>query len=212
MSKKRKYVVHLWFLDNDLMKSASMMTDRCLSKSIDACIGCITSTCMYLSGIRSKKFYSHFFSKENIDETMITKFAGWPLSKSPSFNAYSWIESKWCRMCHENYDMTVSYLSALLDEYIWRHSRMHQSHSVLQWATSNELMSSFPYAHIEKVAFPWKSVDPKFRTEDIVTGYRKQYCATQIEDGDAFKAYSRCKRDIPDFVVEAFSLKDTFEH
>lgn len=211
MSKKRKHVVHVWFLDNDLSKSAEMLTDKCLIKTIDACIGCIVSTCMYLAGIRSRKFYSYFFSKENIDETMSTKFIGWPLHKKPSFNAYSWVESKWCRMCHENYDLVVNYLSILLDEYTQRHSSMHPSYPALQWAEVNEITASFPYASIEDVIFPWKAVDPQFRTEDIVGGYRKQYCATQIEDGDAFKAYSKCKRDIPAFVVEAFNLKDAFE-
>lgn len=211
MSKKKQYHVHVWFLDNDLARSASMLTDKCLSKTIESCIGCIVSTHMHLIGIRSKKFYSHYFSKENIQETLSSKFNGWPLKKNPSFSSYQWKESKWCRMCHEHLDLTIDYLKALLDEYIWRHSSMHKMHSVLDWAQSDEVIASMPYARIENAVLPWKSIDPKFRTEDIITGYRKQYCATQIEDGDAFAAYSKCKRDIPDFVVEAFSLDNAFE-
>lgn len=211
-AKRKRRTVHIWFLDNDLAKSAQMLTDKCLNKTIDACIRCIVSTCMYLIGIRNNKFYSHFFSKDNIQETMMTKFSGWPLAKQPSFSAYSWPESKWCRMCHENYDLTVDYLSILLDEHIWRHSSMHPSHSMLQWSKINSIVADFPYAHLDNVVFPWKSIDPHYRADDIITGYRNQYCATQIEDGDAFAAYSRCKRDIPDFVVDAFDLKNAFEH
>ena len=210
MSKKR-YIVHVWFLDNDLQSSAQMMTDKCLNSTINGCIGCITSVCMYMAGIRSKKFYSHFFSKDNVQNTLNTVFKDWPLNKNPSFNSYSWKESKWCRMCHENYDLIVEYLSILLDEYIWRHSRSHSAYSMLKWAQSNELADSLPYVGSSEIVFPWKSIDPRFRTEDIIGGYCKMYCATQIDDGDPFVAYSRCKRDIPDFVVEEFHLEDAFE-
>lgn len=214
MSKKR-YPIHIWFLDNDLLMSAQMLDDKSLVKTIDGCIGCIVSTCMHLVGIRSKKFYSYFFSKENAQSTIQEKFQGWPLDKNPKFNAYGWKEAKWCRMCHENYDYVVSYLSALLDEYAYRHSSMHASYSILQWATTSRVIDSFPYAFpyagIKDVVLPWKSIDPRFRSIDIVEGYRKQYCS-QIEDGDAFAAYARCKRDIPQFVVDTFSLSNTFEH
>ena len=209
--KRKRRTVHVWFLDNDLPVSAQMLTDKCLNKTIDACVSCIVSTCMYLVGIRNHKFYSYFFSKDNIQETLSSKFTGWPLRKNPSFSAYSWPESKWCRMCHENYDFIVNYLSILLDEHIWRHSSMHLSYPMLQWAETNSIISSFPYAHLENIVLPWKSVDPKYRSEDIIDGYRNQYCATQIEDGDAFGAYSRCKRDIPDFVVKTFNLDNAFE-
>lgn len=212
MSRKKQYNIHVWFLDNDLEKSAQMLTDLCLNKTINACINCIMSVHMHLVGIRSKKFYSHFFSEDNIQSTMASKFAGWPLKKRPSFSAYQWKESKWCRMCHENLDLMVDYLSILLDEYIWRHSRSHLAQSVLEWLKSDEVLISFPYAGINDIILPWKSVDPQYRTEDVIEGYRKQFCATQIEDGDAFSAYSNCRRDIPDFVVETFSLDSAFEH
>ena len=202
--------MHVWFLDNDLQLSAQMMTDKCLNSTINGCIGCITSTCMYMAGIRSKKFYSHFFSKENAQNTLNGIFKDWPLSKNPSFSSYSWQESKWCRMCRENYDFTVEYLSTLLDEYIWRYSRSHHANSMPYWAKTTEITANLPFLKLDDIVLPWKSVDPRFRTEDIISGYRKMYCATQIDDGDPFAAYSRCKRDIPDFVVEAFHLEDAF--
>lgn len=212
MSHKKSCTVHVWFLDNDLEKSAQMLTDKCLNKTINACVNCIVSVHMHLMGIRSKKFYSHFFSKENMQETMSSKFTGWPLKSKPSFNAYQWKESRWCRMCHENLDLMVDYLSALLDEHIWRCSRSHPAQSVLDWVKSDEILLDFPYAGLTEVVLPWKSVDPKYRTEDIITGYRSQFCATQIEDGDAFAAYANCRRDIPDFIVETFNLCSAFEH
>lgn len=131
-----------------------------------------------MAGIHSKKFYSHFFSKENVQHTLDTVFVGWPISKKPSFSSYSWKESKWCRMSHDNYDFIVEYLSALLDEYIWRHSRSHPAYLMLQWSQSNDIIASFPYMKSKEIVLPWKSIDPKFRTEDIITGYRNQFCAT----------------------------------
>lgn len=211
MSKKKRYIVHIWFLDNDLHKSAQMLSDECLNKTINGCIGCIISTCMHLVGIRSKKFYSYFFSNENIQSTLNEKFSGWPMKKLPRFNAYSWKEAKWCRMCHENLDYIVKYLEILLDEYAFRHSSMHESYCLLDWIRTYSTIDSFPYAGIANITLPWKSIDPRFRTIDIISGYRKQYCS-QIADGDAFAAYARCKRDIPDFVIDAFDLKNAFEN
>lgn len=212
MSKKRKYVVHVWFLDTNLATSACMLTDKCLANTITGCVGALVASCLYLAGIRSKKIYSFMFSKEHATQTTNEKFFGWPLSRCPSFNSFSWKESKWCRMCHNNYDITLNYLSVLLDEYIWRHSKAHPASPMLEWASSNELIANFPYVELKDISLPWKSIDPKFRTIDIIGGYRKQYCATQIDDGDPFAAYSRCKRDIPDFVSDAFNLSTVFEH
>ena len=209
MSKKR-HIVHIWFLDENLQASAQMLDDKSLNKTIDGCIGAIVSTCLHLVGIRSKKMHSFMFSKENMQLTLAEKFSGWPLSNVPRFNAYSWHESRWCRMCHENYDCIVSYLHALLDEYAYRYSSKHKVDALAQWASTNNIISSFPYAQISSITLPWKSIEPRFRSSNIIEGYRNQYCS-QIEDGDPFLAYSRCKRDIPDFVVDAFHLDNAFE-
>lgn len=209
MSKKQ-YVIHIWFLDLDLCASAQMLTDKALSKSIDGCFGALISTYMYLVGIRSKKFYSYFFSKEHVQDTLSTIFLGWPSKKMPKFNSYGWKESKWCRMCHENYDYICKYLEVLLDEYSYRHSNMYDFHDVLEWMQATDEIGRFAYAGISNVVLPWKSIDPKFRDEDIIKGYRKQYCS-QIENGDAFAAYAKCKRNIPSFVVEEFDLNNAFE-
>lgn len=210
MSKKA-YSIHIWFLDNDLVASAQMLTDKALKKSIDGCIGALTSTCMYLTGIRNKKICECLFSKDNRQTTLIERFPGWPLKKDPSFSSYSWKESKWCRMCHENLGLTIDYLSILLDEWIWRHSSTFPAHSMIDWARNLPVFIDFPYAGLDKAVLPWKCIDSKFRTEDIISGYRKQYCAMQIDDGDPFAAYARCKRDIPEFVVEEFNLDNAFE-
>ena len=42
--KYKNFVVHIWFLDADLQKSASFLTNKTLLKSIDGCIGVLIST------------------------------------------------------------------------------------------------------------------------------------------------------------------------
>lgn len=173
MRRRKLQNVHIWFLDDDLTASAQMLTDKCLGKTINGCIGALTSVCMYFNGVRNKKVYSYLFSKENADSTLDSMFYGWPFKRLPSFSSYSWKESKWCRMCHENFDLTVDYLSILLDEHIWRHSSMHVSHSFLDWIKSSSILDQLPYARLETVVLPWKSIDLKFRSVNIVDGYRK---------------------------------------
>ena len=128
-------------------------------------------------------------------------FSNWPMKKKPSFSSYGWKESKWCRACHENYDCCISCLSALVDESAWRMSLDHSHQAFLEWLQNDAPQLDFPYAGIDDVTFPWKVIDPKFRRADIVQGYRLQFIST-FEDGDMFKAYGSCKRDIPAFVLE----------
>ena len=111
MGKKvKKWPVYIWFLDEDLSKSASYLTDKALNRSIDGCIGALVSTYFYFIGIRSKKFYDYYFSKENASSTMSRFFADWPMKNFPKFNAYSRKESKWCRMCLEHLRCVIDYL------------------------------------------------------------------------------------------------------
>ena len=77
----------------------------------------------------------------------------------------------------------------------------HSHQAFLEWLQNDAPQLDFPYAGIDDVTFPWKVIDPKFRRADIVQGYRLQFIST-FEDGDMFKAYGSCKRDIPAFVLE----------
>ena len=211
MSKHiKKWPIYIWFLDKDLVKSAEYLTDKALLRSIDGCVGAIMSTIFYFIGIRSKKFYDYFFSKEQIDETMDRFFKNWPMKKKPSFNAYGRKESKWCRSCHENYDYCINYLKTLIDESAYRNILNNDHQAFLDWLDFDSLKIDFPYAKIEDVVLPWKCIDPKFRRINIIDGYRLQFIDS-FEDGDMFKAYENCKRDIPIFVLEYENANMVFE-
>lgn len=207
--KHKKWPIYIWFLDEDMQKSAQYLTDKALLRSVDGCIGAIVSTIFYFIGIRSKKFYDHFFSKENADETMNMFFCNWPLKKKPSFNAYSRKESKWCRSCHENFDYCVGYLGVLANELSWRGLK-NEAFDFLSWLHIDMPKFDFPYANLPNVVLPWKVIEPKFRREDIVLGYRLQFMDS-FEDNDPFNAYSSCKRDIPEFVLKHFNSSQSFE-
>ena len=202
--KHKSWPVHIWFLDEDLVMSAQHMTDKALLKSTDGCVGAIVSTIMHFIGIRSKKFYDYFFSKENAADTMDRFFANWPLKKKkPQFLAYGWKESKWCRSCHENLDYCIECLKALVDEVAYR-GMHHDGALFLSWLESDMPSIDFPYSSINEIVLPWKVLQPKFRRLDIVEGYRLQFIDS-FEDGDMLKAYGNCCRDIPKFVLDYFN-------
>lgn len=201
--KLKNFVVHIWFLDADLQKSASFLTNKTLLKSIDGCIGVLISTYLYFIGIRSKKFYDYYFAKERIDETINRFFPNWPLSKKPAFSSYSYKESKWCRQCHENYDYVLSYLRELLLEYEYRNGHQHLNTRIIDWFDLDMPKFDFPYANVD-VILPWKSLDLKYRRQNIIDGYRLKFMSTFEED--VFKEYDKCPRDIPDFVIKYFNL------
>lgn len=208
--KHKKWLIHIWFLDRDLQKSASFLTDKALLKSVDGCIGAMLSTYFYFIGIRSKKFYDWFFAKEQVQDTMNRFFLNWPLTKKPSFAAYGWKESKWCKMCKENFDLCKVYLSILLDEVAWRDGSEHKNASMLQWLELDMPAVDLPAVGLSEATLPWKAVDPKFRRADAIEGYRLQFMST-FEDNDPFKAYGSCKRDVPEFVLRHFNANQAFE-
>ena len=208
--KVKKWPIYIWFLDNDLQKSATYLTDKALLRSIDGCIGALLSTIFYFIGIRSKKFYDYFFSKDNVDATMERFFVDWPFKKKPSFSSYGRKESKWCRACHENFDYCKGYLDILLTEAEYRYCKDSDKRSFLDWIQFDIPKFDFPYANLKNIILPWKVIDPKFRRIDIIEGYRLQFIDS-FEDGDAFKAYGSCKRDIPTFVLEHTNAQLAFE-
>lgn len=208
--KHKKWPVYIWFLDKDLMKSASYLTDKALLRSIDGCIGALMSTYFYMVGIRSKKFYDYFFSKEHADETMHRLFPNWPMKKKPLFSAYGRKESKWCRMCFENYNYVKDYLKVLLDEVEWRDGSANENAHILSWIELDMPHIDLPSAKLQEIYLPWKAIDPRFRRVDVIEGHRLQFMST-FEDNDPFKAYGSCKRDIPMFVLEHFNSSQAFE-
>lgn len=202
MSKHKKWPIYIWFLDDDLNMSASYLTDRALLQSIDGCIGALISSYFYLIGIRSKKFYDYFFSKENVDETMSKHFYCWPSKKKkPSFAAYSRKESKWCRSCLENFNYVLRYLEILVDEFSYRHSKADERLSIFYWIKENLSSVDIPSIGLEKIILPWKCIDPKFRQQNVIDGYRMQYVSS-FKNPNPFDEYGACVRDIPQFVLE----------
>lgn len=134
----------------------------------------------------------------------------WPLKKLPSFAPYNRKESKWCRMCKENYDYCKSYLEILLDEVAYRSGSEHESASIIEWIDVDMPKIEIPSAKLDNIYLPWKVIAPKFRRVDVIEGYRLQFM-DGFEDNDPFKAYGSCKRDIPGFVLKHFNSTLAFE-
>ena len=159
---------------------------------------------MHMAGVRSKKFYEHFFSKDLQQESTSRIFPMWPLRKKPSFSSYGWRESKWCRSCLDNYEYTKSYLSALLDEHEYRFSTSHANAQFLSWVELDAPKLGLPLLGLSDVILPWKVIDPKHRRVDVIEGYRLQFMST-FDCDDPFAAYGSCKRDVPSFVLQHFN-------
>ncbi len=208
--KHRKWPIYIWFLDQNLEESASFLTDKALLRSIDGCVGALLSAYFYMIGVRSKKFYDYFFSKENINETMERFFPNWPLKKKPSFSAYGRKESKWCRQCLENYNYVKKYLAILLNELEYRESTHNESAMVFSWISLDMPFIDLKPIGLHEVVLPWKAISPKFRRLNAIDGYRLQFMST-FEDNDPFKAYGLCKRDIPAFVLDHFNCSQSYE-
>jgi len=55
-----------------------MLSNEMLVKSEKGCMQALVTARFYFIGIRSKKFYEHFFSKQNRTETLDKFFPCWP--------------------------------------------------------------------------------------------------------------------------------------
>ena len=206
MSKHQKtYPIQIWFLDDDLQKSAEYQTNKTLMKSIDGCFQALVAARLYFIGIRTKTFFKHYFSKEKAKETMEQFFPLWPLKRRPSFQNYTSKTSKWTRMCLEHYEYVKRYLGILLDEYQYRFQKEHGLGKFLEWLDLDAPKLAIPEAHLAKISIPWKCLNPRWRRKVLVDGYRQQLVHS-FEDDDAFKAYQGSCRDIPDFVDKHFKL------
>lgn len=203
--KKFPTQIQAWFLDNDLSKSAQYQTNWSLDISLVGCEHALICARMYFIGIRSKKFYEHFFNKDNIASTYSRFFPNWPLKKKPTFIHYTSKLSKWCRQCNEHYTFIQDYLDILLCEYEYRHKKPHEMRKVYDWLCSSAPDLSIPNANLKSINIPWKPLKARYRRKDIIEGYRLQFMAC-FKDDDAFNAYNGTMRDIPDFVVKHFKL------
>ena len=201
--KYKQNNVQIWFLDADLVKSAQYLTDPALDRSLNGAFCALVDARLYFSGIRTKTAYSWRFSKERRDETMDRFFPGWPFRTRPQMKYYSSRASKWARMCREHVEYVRAYMSAMLDEYAYRHGREHGLRQFLDWDAGVEM--KIPAANLKSVSLPWKSLKPRFRRRDVLEGYRLQFMDTFCWE-DPMGAYMSSNRDVPDFVVRHYNL------
>ena len=128
-------------------------------------------------------------------------FPLWPSAKPPMFAQYDSRQSKWCRKCLENYAYIRDYLDALLLEYEFRHGKpIVSAMKFLEWLDNDAPSLKIPEGHLKKVIFEWKCLDAKYRSKNIIEGYRAQCKAMLTNDGIELKDFT--KRDIPEFLLE----------
>lgn len=199
MKPPKRYPIQIFFLSEDLVESATWLSNKYLIKSITGCMQALVATRFYFVGIRSAKFYKYYFDKCRKQETLDTFFPLWPLKQKPPFNNYSSKTSKWCRMCKEHYEYVKSYLQILLDEYTYRFNKEHGLTRFLEWENLDAPQLKIPEGHLKKIQIPWKNLNPKFRDKNIQLGYRKQY--TAILNNYDIKIDDFTKRDIPVFLI-----------
>lgn len=197
--KPKTYPIQIWHLDEDPIVSASYLSNGLLHKTIKGCIQALLATRFYCIGIRNKKFYKHYFSKEQKIETMDKFFPLWPFEKPPMFTGYDSRQSKWCRKCKEHMDYIVKYLEALVLEYEFRFKKSHSGAKFLEWTMNDAPQLKLPSAHLAKVTFEWKCLNPMYRKKNVIDGYRAQCNAMLQNDGIKIRDFTN--RDIPKFFI-----------
>lgn len=198
--KYKAYPIQIWFLDDDLAKSAQMLSNKHLNKTIDGCYKALVSVYFYAYGIRSKKFYKHYFSKDLKRESLDSLFPCWPLKQLPSYAAYNTRTSKWCRKCKEHMDYVTAYMEALCSEYEYRTGKVHGLAKFLEWMLVDAPKIKVPIGNLKKIVLEWKVLAPKNRRKCILEGYRLQY--KHVLQNDGIKVSDFTKRDIPEWLLE----------
>lgn len=202
--KLKFYPIQIWFLDDDLNKSAEYLTNKELNKSINGCIQAIINTIFYYNGIRSLKFYKYYFSKPRYDSSMDAYFQFWPLKDKPSFKLYTSKTSKWCRQCKEHFEYVRRYLDILFNEFEYRYNKPHKKFRFSEWLDF-ECKVNIPMANIKSLVLPWKNLNPKYRRKNIIDGYRLQYIKSFSAES-VFEEFKDSKRDIPEFVTRFYQF------
>ena len=203
--KYRKFPIQIWFLDADLQKSASYLTNKTLFKSITGCMQALIAARFYFIGIRNIKFYKYYFDKCRSYETMDKFFPLWPLKQKPRFMQYASKESKWTRKCAEHYNYVKQYMSILLDEYLYRFNKEHGLAKFIEWLDFDAPKLNIPNGNIKKIILPWKVIDVKYRRSNILEGYRLKFMNSF--DKKPVDEFMKTKRDIPEFVIKHFNLE-----
>lgn len=195
----KKYPIQIWFLDDDLQISAQSLNNKLLNKTIAGCFQALVSTYLYFYGIRNVKFFKHYFSKENYQESMDKWFPLWPLRVQPKFQGYGTRQSKWCRKCKEHFDYVKRYMDILCQEYEYRFCKVHGMQKFIEWLEFDAPKLNIPEGRLSKITLEWKVLNPRYRRKNIVEGYKLQYKAVLQNDGINMNDFT--KRDIPEWLL-----------
>lgn len=174
------------------------MNNKYLKSTIDGCIQAIVNARLWCAGIRTPKFYKYYFGRDKIVETLDRLFPCWPLKRLPSFLKFISKESKWTRMCKNHYDYVLRYLDVLFNEYAYRFKQEHENAAFSEWELVDAPKISLKEANISKIVLPWKNINPKYRSKDIIESYRRQYKSVI---GHPIEAYMDTPRDIPEWIA-----------
>ena len=195
----KTYPIQIWFLDEDLDKSAQALANKQLNSTINGCIQAMVNTRLWCAGIRSIKFYKHYFSKDLEFETLDRLFPCWPLQQLPRFLKYSSVESKWTRKCKNHYDYVKMYLNSLINEFEYRFKKECDRSQFLEWENVDAPEIKLKEIKLSKIVLPWKNINIKYRSKDIIQAYRKQY---KHIIGHPIAAYSNVSRNIPEWLID----------
>ncbi len=197
----KAYPIQIWFLDNDLEVSATLLPDKMLQKTILGCMQALIAARFYVYGIRSMRFHKYYFDKVRKVQTLDHLFPLWPFRKTPSFQKYGTQTSKWCRKCKEHYEYVKRYFGICLLEYESRFGKQHAVVKFEEWNDVDAPLVKIPEAHLSKVIVPWKVLPIKYRSRDILSGYRK-YLKSILDRDGGVKVGDYTGRDIPEFLLE----------
>lgn len=192
----------IWFLDDDLSLSARYLTNKHLSKNIENIIRVLINVRYYYFGIRSNRHFDYYFDNSRKQET-IEKLFGYDITTTIkynfSFTFYTHKISKWARKCQENYLYLLDYLDKCLIEWEFRTKKSHKLIGISEILLDDKIfINKLPKGNIKKIQLEWKVIPLKYRTKDIITGFRKFY-SSKIED--CIVEYKDSNRDIPEFII-----------
>lgn len=202
---KNKIHPIILFLDEDFSKSAQYLTNKYLFANIKNCCQVLICAIFYNVGIRSKRIYKYYFSKERKTESLKKFFPNWPLKNIPNFVYYNSQEAKWCRKCQNHFDVILKYFEKLLDEYLYRFGHEHYFREILEFMQIAPMEYTLKFGirilYIDnlKIVLPWKNLPVKYRKRDIIDGYRSYYNSQIL---NPISDFEKTKRDVPDFVVK----------
>lgn len=97
----------------------------------------------------------------------------------------------WLVRSIENYNWLVQFGKMLCKEFQYRYEKPHKALEVILWAEKN-----LPNLPEEEFSFPPQCMDPLFRRDTVVQGYRNFY----VYDKSTFCTWK--KRDIPEWFEE----------